>query len=91
MREENPTSNNPTGTRAEQAAKVSDRPTGFLRNSLFDILALYEHDYREADGMRVHDYRCRRCALTVRLNGLRNQVEALIRDVKEAIGEMRDG
>jgi hypothetical protein len=91
MREENPTTDHSTGSQAEQAAKVSNRPTGFLKNSPFDIVALYEHDYREVDGKRVHGYRCRRCALTVRLNGLRNQVEALIRDVKQAVGEMRDG
>jgi len=90
MREESPTPNHATGPETEQVPKLNDRPIGFLRNSLFDILALYEHDYREADGKRVHDYRCRRCALTVRLNGLRNQVEAFIRDIKEAIGEMGD-
>jgi hypothetical protein len=70
MREENPTTNNTTGQKTEEVPKLSDRPTGFLRNSLFDILAQYEHDYREVDGNRVHDYRCRRCAMTVRLIGL---------------------
>jgi len=90
MREDNPTPDDTTGKKAEQASKVSDRPAGFLRNSLFDIVELYEHDYREVEGKRVHDYRCRRCALTVRLNGLRNQIQALIRDVKDAIGEMAD-
>jgi hypothetical protein len=87
MREENPTPNNATGPETKQA-KLNDRPTGFLRNSIFDILALYEHDFHEVDGKRVHDYRCRRCALTVRLNGLRNQFQALIREVNETIGQM---
>jgi hypothetical protein len=91
MREENPTPDNTTGTKAGEVPKVTDRSTVFLKNSLFDIVALYEHDYGEADGKRVHDYRCRRCALTVRLNGLRNEIQALIRDVRDAIGEMRDG
>jgi hypothetical protein len=85
----NPTPNNTTGSETEKVPKLSDRPTGFLKNSIFDILALYEHDYREADGKRVHDYRCRRCALTVRLNGLRNQFEVLLREVNDTIGQMR--
>jgi hypothetical protein len=34
----------------------------------------------------VHSYLCRRCALTVKLNGLRNQFLALIREVNETIG-----
>jgi hypothetical protein len=59
-------------------------------DTIWNAIAAFEHDYREVDGKRVHDYRCCRCALTVRLNGLRNQIQALIRDVKEAIGEMRD-
>jgi hypothetical protein len=90
MREENPTPNNSTGPKTAKD-KLEDLNARLTRNSLFDTLAEYEHDYRETDGKRVHDYRCRRCALTVRLNGLRNQVQALIRDVKDAIGEMRDG
>jgi hypothetical protein len=39
---------------------------------------------------KVHSYLCRRCALTVRLNGLHNQILTLVRDVKETIGEMSD-
>jgi hypothetical protein len=89
MREENPAPNKTTGPKTEKVPKLSDRPTGFLINSVFDILALYEHDYRDADGKRVHDYRCRLCALTVRLNGLRNQFQALVREVNETIGQMR--
>jgi hypothetical protein len=91
MREEKPTPDNTTGSNAGEVPKVADRRTVFLKNSLFDIVALYEHDFREEDGKRTHDYRCRRCALTVRLNGLRNEIQALIRNVKDAIGEMRDG
>ena len=89
MCEENPTPNNTAGPKTAKG-KLEDLTARLTRNSLFDILAQYEHDYREADGKRIHDYRCRRCALTVRLNGLRNRVQALIRDVKEAIGEMQD-
>jgi hypothetical protein len=90
MREENQTTDNTTGPVTEEVPKLGRRPTGFLSNSLFDILGEYEHDFRDADGKRIHDYRCRRCALTVRLNGLRNQIQALIRDVSGAIGEMRE-
>jgi hypothetical protein len=90
MREENPTPNNTTGPKRAKN-KLEDLNARLTRNSLFDILVEYEHDYREADGKRIHDYRCRRCALTVRLNGLRNQVQALNRVVRETIGEMRDG
>ena len=70
MLEENLTPDNTTGSKAGEVLKISDRPTGFPKNSLFDIVVLYEHDYRELDGKRVHDYHCRRCALTVRLNVL---------------------
>ena len=90
MREDDPTANKTTGPKTAKG-KLEDLTAQLTRNSLFDILAQYEHDYRDVDGKRVHGYRCRRCALTVRLNGLRNQVESLIRDVKDAIGEMRDG
>jgi hypothetical protein len=89
VREENPTPNNTSDPKTEEVTKLNDRPTGFLRNSIFDILAHYEHDYREVDGKRIHDYLCRRCALTVRLNGLRNQVQALVREVNEVLGQMR--
>jgi hypothetical protein len=88
MCEENPTPSNTTGPKTEKVAKSDDRPTGFLRDSIFDILSLYEHDYRELDSRRVHDYLCRRCALTVRLNGLRNELQAVIREVDRIIGEM---
>jgi hypothetical protein len=90
MREENPTPNNTTGPETAKS-KLEDLTRRLTRDSLFDILAEYEHDYRDTHGRRVHDYRCRRCALTVRLNSLRNQIHSLIRDVKETIGEMRDG
>jgi hypothetical protein len=89
MPEENSTPNNSTGPKTAKVT-LEDLNTRLTRNSLFDILGEYEHDYRDTDGKRIHDYRCRRCALTVRLNGLRNQIHSLIRDVKETIGEMRD-
>jgi hypothetical protein len=54
-------------------------------------LSRFPHDYRKDGEQDVHSYLCRRCALTVRLNGLRNQVLALVRDVKETIGEMPNG
>ena len=90
MRKENPTTDRKAGPETAKGM-LEDLNTRLTRNSLFDILAEYEHDYREADAKRVHDYRCRRCAITVRLNGLRNQVQALIRHVSDIIGEMRDG
>jgi hypothetical protein len=90
VREENPTPDNTAGSETEKV-KLDDPNERIIRNSLFDILSRYPRDYRDAEGKRVHDYRCRRCALTVRLNGLRNQFQALIRDVKETVGEMRDG
>ena len=87
MREENPTTDNTTGSETAKD-KLEDLTARLTRNSLLDILAQYEHDYREADGKRIHDYRCRRCALTVRLNGLRNQIQALLREVNETLGQM---
>jgi hypothetical protein len=88
MREENPTPNNTTGPKTEKVPKLSDRPTGIPRDSIFDNLALYEHDYREVNGTRIHDYQCRRCALTVRLNGLRNKLQILVREVNQIVGQM---
>lgn len=90
MREENPTSNNTNRPKTEKVPKLNNRPTGFLNDSIFDNLALYEHDYSEVDGTRIHDYKCRRCAVTVRLNGLRNKVQVLLREVNEIIGQMPD-
>jgi hypothetical protein len=75
---------------ARKQAKLDDPNDRIIRNSLFDILSRYPHDYRKDGEKEVHSYLCRRCALTVRLNGLRNQIQALIRDVKETIGEMLD-
>jgi hypothetical protein len=54
---------------------------------LFHLLESLEHDYREEHGQKVHWYDCRRCALTVRLNGLRGQILSLLRDIEFAIGE----
>jgi hypothetical protein len=90
MCEESPTSDNTNGPKVEKVS-LEELNKLAIRDSLFDNLARYPHDFREVDGKQVHDFHCRRCALTVRLNGLRNRVLTLIRDVKEAIGEMRDG
>ncbi len=53
MREENPSSNDATGP-ARSKDTLEDLTARLTRNSLFDILAQYEHDYREVDGKRVH-------------------------------------
>jgi hypothetical protein len=90
MREEDPTPNSTAGPETEKV-KLDDPNPRIIRNSLFDILSRYPHDFRKDGEKDVHSYLCRRCALTVRLNGLRNQIHALIRDVKEVIGEMSDG
>jgi hypothetical protein len=89
MREENPTTNNTDRPETEKV-KLDDPNVRAIRNSLFDILSRYPHDYRKDGEKEVHSFLCRRCALTVRLNGLRNQILALVRDVKETIGEMSD-
>jgi hypothetical protein len=87
MREENPTPNNTTGSKTKKV-KLDDPNVRIIRNSLFDILSRFPHDCRKDGEKEFHSYLCRRCALTVRLNGLRNQILALVRDVKETIGEM---
>jgi translation initiation factor 2 beta subunit (eIF-2beta)/eIF-5 len=89
MREEDPTPNNTAGPETKKVSleKINKR---LIRNSLFDILSRFPHDYRRDGEKEVHSYLCRRCALTVRLNGLRNQILTLVRDVKETIGEMQD-
>ena len=54
---------------------------------LFHLIQSLEHDYKEEKGQKVHAYGCRRCALTVRLNGFRVQILKLLRDIEFAIGE----
>ena len=54
---------------------------------LFHLIHSLEHDYKEEKGKKVHAYGCRRCALTVRLNGFRVQILKLLRDIEFAIGE----
>jgi hypothetical protein len=54
---------------------------------LFHLIHSLDHDYKEENGQRVHAYGCRRCALTVRLNGLKGQILRLLRDIEFAIGE----
>jgi len=54
---------------------------------LFHLIYSLEHDYREEKGVNVHSYDCRRCALTVRLNGFKGQILKLLRDIEFAIGE----
>jgi len=87
MREENPTADNTTGQKTEKIS-LDELNRRAIRDSLFDILSRYPHDSRDEDGRAVHDGHCRRCALTVRLNGLRNRFHALIREVNEALGQM---
>jgi hypothetical protein len=57
---------------------------------LFHLIHSLEHDYREEKGQKVHAYCCRRCALTVRLNGFKGQILKLLRDIEFAIGEPLD-
>jgi hypothetical protein len=54
---------------------------------LFHLIQSLEHDYKEEKGQKVHLYDCRRCALTVRLNGFKVQILVLLRDIEFAIGE----
>ena len=57
---------------------------------LFHLVQSLEHDYKEDKGKQVHAHTCRRCALTVRLNGFRGQILVLLRDIEFAIGEPID-
>ena len=59
----------------------------FMFTDLFHIIHSLEHDYREERGEQVHAHGCRRCALTVRLNGFKGQILKLLRDIDFAIGE----
>ena len=54
---------------------------------LFHLVHSLEHDYREENGKKVHAHGCRRCVLTVRLNGFKGQILKLLRDIDFAIGE----
>ena len=54
---------------------------------LFHPIQSLEHDYKEEKVQMVHAYGCRRCALTVRLNGFKVQILKLLRDIEFAIGE----
>jgi hypothetical protein len=54
---------------------------------LFHLIQSLEHDYTEEKGQKVHACGCRRCALTVRLNGFKVQILKLLRDIEFAIGE----
>lgn len=57
---------------------------------LLTTLELYEHEYREENGKRVHSHQCRRCALTVRLMDLKKQAAHLLREIELSIGEVKD-
>jgi hypothetical protein len=54
---------------------------------LFHLIHSLEHDYKEEQGKQVHAHGCRRCALTVRLNGFNGQILRLLRDIEFAIRE----
>ena len=54
---------------------------------LFHLIQSLEHDYKEEAGQKVLAYGCRRCALTVRVNGFKVQILKLLRDIEFAIGE----
>jgi hypothetical protein len=87
MCEENSATDNTTGPKTEKVS-LEELNKRAIRDSVFDNLIRYPHDYREVDGKQVHDHHCRRCALTVRLNGLRNRFQALTREVNEVLGQM---
>jgi hypothetical protein len=57
---------------------------------LFHIIHSLEHDYRDEGGKQVHAGGCRRCALTVRLNGFKIQILNLLRIIEFAIGQSID-
>jgi hypothetical protein len=61
-----------------------------MLDDLFHLIQSLEHDYKEDQGKRVHALGCRRCALTVRLNGFKVQILKLLRDIEFAIGEPLD-
>jgi hypothetical protein len=72
----------------EHKAKLLDSRRGVLMfTDLFHLIHSLEHDYSEEKGQKVHSYDCRRCALTVRLNGFKVQILVLLRDIEFAIGE----
>jgi hypothetical protein len=54
---------------------------------LFRLIQSLEHDFKEENGQLVHAYGCRRWALTLGLNGLRDQIVRLLRDIEFAIGD----
>ena len=54
---------------------------------LFHLIHSLGHDYKEEKGQKVHYYDCRRCALTVRLNGFKGQILSLLRDIEVSTGE----
>jgi len=55
-------------------------------NDLFRLVESFEHDCREENGLQVHAYMCRRCALTSKLISFRIQILRLLRDVDFAVG-----
>ncbi len=59
----------------------------FMFTDLFHLIHSLEHDFKEEKGTKVHSYDCRRCALTVWLNGFKVQILAHFRDIEFAIGE----
>jgi hypothetical protein len=56
-------------------------------DDLFHLVESLEHDFKEVDGEKVHTIGCRRCALTVRVNGFKVQILKLLRDIEFGIGE----
>lgn len=56
-------------------------------DDLFHLVRSLEHDYRQEADKQVHDYDCRRCALTARLNGFKIQIVQILRDIEFRIGD----
>jgi hypothetical protein len=46
-------------------------------DDLFHIVASLDYDYHTERGERVHSYSCRRCAIAMRLNRLKDLVERM--------------
>jgi hypothetical protein len=53
---------------------------------LLQLVASLDHDFREEDGISVHAFGCRRCAITQRLKSLRKQMHLLLRDIEFEVG-----
>jgi hypothetical protein len=58
---------------------------------LFHIVASLNHDYREENGKQVHDYKCRRCEIVLRLTDFRSRIRRLLNDIEFNVGDSVEG